>query len=237
MAFDITEFLMEILCQQNTIGQCQQFVSEYNEPVMQTIYFFFFPTVFVILFIHMLSKQVAENIDAKFRIMIAMAIFVFIVVQGWYHFLLILSRMWFISIIVLGGLWAFLNMGLKRGMGGGGSSGGQKSVFGRAAGSVGGYLSNRTLSAVRGDEKRLNGAIMQKRAEVERIERAMRHAHGKPDGDRAAADLMRQKTLLMDEVRALVTELKRVTSFEGTKVGVSKYVDEHVRWLDKHSSM
>ena len=231
MAFDVTEFLMEILCQQNTVAQCQQFVAEYQDPVMQTIYFFFFPTVFVILFIHVLSSKVADNIGAKFRILIAVAIFVFIVVQGWYHFLLILSRMWFISIIVLGGLWAFLNMGLKSGGGGGGS---QKSVLGKAMGSVMDYAKKRTASSIRQDEKSINGRIEREKNMVEGLERKIRMYEER--GDNYAASNMKQTKLLkMQEIEALMGQLSDVTSYEGTDIGKSKFLKAHKKWLNDHS--
>ena len=227
MALDVLEFLMGVLCQQNTIGQCQQFVSEYSDPVMQTIYFFFFPTVFVILFIHVLSSKVAENIGAKFRIMIAVAIFVFIVVQGWYYFLLTLSRVWFISIIVLGGLWAFLNMGLKKDDRG--SMG-----AGKIMGSVIDYAKKRTAASIRGDENSMNGRIEREKNAVESLESKIRMYEERGD-NYAASNLKQNRLMKMQEIEAMVGQLGDMTSYEGTNIGKSKFMSAHKKWLERHS--
>ena len=230
---DITEILMSILCQQNTLTQCQQFVQEYATVWEQTIYFFFFPTVFVILFIHVLSKKLASNIGEKFRILIGVAIFVFIVMQGWYYYLLLLSKFWYISVIVLGGLWAFLNIGLRK-TGGGGSSASHGSVFQKAIGSASGYFSKRVGVAIRGDEESMNKKIKMEEDRIEVLEKRVQEAEKQGD-NYSASNLRHMKEMKMQEIEAYVGQLKEMTSYEGTKIGASKQYKHHKNWLANHS--
>ena len=227
---DILEMLMSVLCQQNTLQQCQQFVQAYPDLIQQTIYFAFFPTVFVILFIHVLSGAIAKNIGEKYKILIGISIFVFIVLQGWYHYLLLLSRFWFISIIVLGGFYAFMNMGIGRQDGGGGKIGGKPLK------SIGDYVKKRTATAIRGDEKSLNDRIRREMDAVEVLEKQIRRAESrKPEPDAYGASMYRQQKMMkMEEIEALIRELNQMTSFEGTDIGKSPDVKKHKNWLKEH---
>ena len=232
---DIIDTLMGILCQQNTVSQCQQFVSEYPDPIMQTIYFFFFPTVFVMMFIYLLSGKISDTIDEskKFRAIIGISIFAFIVLQGWYHYLLILSRMWFFSVIILGGLWAFLNMGLKRTGGGGGSSH-QKSVFQRATGSVGGFLSKKAMSKFRDDEGSLSRRIETEMNQVNKMDENIKDYEKKGD-NYAASNMRHMRSMKLQEIGHLVGELGEISSYEGTKIGRNKNINKFKNWINDKS--
>lgn len=226
---DILETLMSIMCQQNTLSQCQNFIQQYPTVLEQTIYFFFFPTVFSILFVYVISDAVANNISKKFKVLIGVALFVFIVMQGWYHYMLILSRFWFFAIIILGGFYAIMNMGIRKSVGGGGSPVSQK-----ALGSLGKFIKKRAAVGIRGDEESLHKKVMRERSQVEKLEERIKEAEKRND-DYAAGNLRHMKMMKMEEIEGFMMQLKEMTSFEGTKVGASKHLRGHKDWLDKHA--
>jgi hypothetical protein len=229
---DILDMLMSLLCQQNTISQCQNFVQAYPTVWEQAIYFFLFPTVFTILFIYVISDAVAENISKKFKALIGIAIFVFIIMQGWYQYMLILSRFWFFSIIILGGFYAFMNMGIKKsdkfqGQGKGG-------VAPTVAKTVADYVKKRAVSAIREDEKSLNNRIEREKSAVETMEEKIDN-YEKAGDKYAASNLRHMKALKMEEIETFMSQLNEMTSFEGTNIGKSKYLKGHKAWLQKHA--
>ncbi len=166
MAIDIIETLMEFLCQQNTLSNCQQFVQGYATSMEQLFYFFFFPLVFMLLFIYILSEAVTEKAK-KFRVLLGVAIFIFIILQGWYHFFLWISKFWFYSIIILGGLYVFMHkMGIRKGDGS--SLPGQTrtaSSWGRPS-----YLVKKMIKGKTGQEKKIEAGIRELEGIVNDIE-------------------------------------------------------------------
>ncbi len=119
----VLEFLMEILCQQGTVGQCQEFVSGYADPVQQVLFFLLFPSLFLLIFITEVTVTI-RAIPKKYGFVMSVAIFVYIIVQGWFHYFLLFGKFWFFTIVILGGLWVMISkMGVVGGAGGGGGGG------------------------------------------------------------------------------------------------------------------
>jgi hypothetical protein len=233
MALDVLEVLMGVLCQRDTLYQCQQFVQEYPDVVTQTIYFFFFPTVFMIVFVYLLAASVAgdDKVAKKFKAMIGVAIFVFIVLQGWYHIILILSKFWFFSIIIMGGYYVFVyKMGVKKGE----PQSGTKGTAGRAFDSLANYAGRRISSAIRGDEKTIISRIERLQKEVVSYEKTIdsyEHAQDKY----AAASMRAAKHERLNEIDMLMRELGQMTSFGGTDVGKSSKLKGYKHWLNEHA--
>jgi len=157
---DVLDFLVNFLCQANTQSQCWEFINGYADPTQQLVFFLFFPTIFVIIFITELSNTISAS--KKLGVLFSLAIYMFIVFQGWYYIALTLSKMWFIAVIILVGFWVVLT---KMGAGGGGGTRGGNGNTGRslldAAKKI--AIKNTALNPYE---------IAQLRTEIERLEQA-----------------------------------------------------------------
>jgi hypothetical protein len=154
-------------------------------------YLVFFPIVFIIIFIYMLSNKLFGH-HKGLRILIAVAVFAFIILQGWYYFFMNLGELWYIGLIILGFFWLIL-YGLRGGIGGGGA----QSRAGDGSESKGGIahkLVKRLKHQVTGDVNRVEREIDTTLHEIEAIKKSA--ASGNEGAWRmAAAVLERLHTL------------------------------------------
>ncbi len=116
---DILQQLIDILGINCSLVNCY-----YPNPIEGLFYLVFFPSVFAILFIYVLSGSIirgSESFPKGLRLLIGISVFLFIIFQGWYTALVSISKLWFILIIILGGLWWFIKAHFgERGKAGGG---------------------------------------------------------------------------------------------------------------------
>jgi len=100
MAVDIFEMLVDIL----KINQ--NLVYEYSSqgPLYQIFYLLFFPTLFIIVFIYFLSNAVMKE-HRGLKLLIAVGVFAFIILQGYYSFFATISKYWLFGLLVLGFLY------------------------------------------------------------------------------------------------------------------------------------
>ncbi len=116
---EILDAAAQILCPtQESFNTCQQFINEFASqgPIQQLLFFLFFPTVFIILFVFILTRALpflgggaqGDKAHQGLRLLLSVAFYAFIIVQGWYSIALVLAKFWFVVIIVLGGLWFFV---------------------------------------------------------------------------------------------------------------------------------
>lgn len=96
---DVFQLLIEILRIDT------QLVNQYaaQGPLYQIFYLLFFPTLFIIVLIWILSHRVMEH--KGLRLLIALAVYAFIILQGWYNFFVHISTFWLIGLIILGFLY------------------------------------------------------------------------------------------------------------------------------------
>jgi len=112
---DIFQMLVDIL------KITPQQVSEYASQglLYQMFYLFIFPTIFVVVFIYILSYRIMR-FHHGLRVLLAAAVYAFIILQGYYNWFVMLSKFWFFGLIFLGFIFLML------GRGGGGEGGGGK---------------------------------------------------------------------------------------------------------------
>jgi len=125
MALDLLGIIIEFFKINCNIIECYP-----NQPFEAIFYLIFFPTVFILLFIYILSNFIfrgGEMQSRGLRILVSVAIYMFIIVGGWYSLFIALSRIWWIVIILLAGLWIFV----RHFTGGGGGSGAMPSATGK----------------------------------------------------------------------------------------------------------
>src|SRR3989338_6553734 len=102
---DLLDILMQFLCQQNTLGECQQFLNSYSDPIQQLVFFLLFPIVFLVIFVTILSQEAVPRLGKKLGMLLTVAILIFIIIQGYYHYFLVISKLWMYFIVILLGLW------------------------------------------------------------------------------------------------------------------------------------
>jgi hypothetical protein len=124
------------------------------DPIIQLTFLAFFPAVFLILLIYFMSEAIIRE-HAGMRVLLGVAVYLFIIFYGWYHYALIISKLWFISIIILGGLGIFIH----RMTGGGGGGAGLRSGGGGLGGTAMRYLGKRIGAKLSGREEDVKGSI------------------------------------------------------------------------------
>jgi hypothetical protein len=112
---DIFQMLVDIL--KITPQQVSEYASQ--GPLYQMFYLFIFPTIFVVVFIYILSYRIMR-FHHGLRVLLAAAVYAFIILQGYYNWFVMLSKFWFFGLIFLGFIFLML------GRGGGGEGGGGK---------------------------------------------------------------------------------------------------------------
>ena len=113
---EVLEVLVNILCPTSeSYSSCVSFLHSHASQgiFVQLIYFLFFPTLFIILFVYILSKSVLKGgLGTKasgLRILIGIAVYIYIIINGWYAAALPLAEFWIVIIIVLFGVWYFIS--------------------------------------------------------------------------------------------------------------------------------
>lgn len=153
MATDILTTLAEFLCWNSQ--QCMQVFNQYayKPPLEGLLYFVFFPTVFLVLLIYLIANHVSGP-HPKFSILLGIAFYAFVIVQGWYGFIASFGQFWYVLVIILVGIWAVFRTFFPGG-GGGGAPRGRITTFGNLGKAIGG----RMWSNVSGQERDLTKRI------------------------------------------------------------------------------
>ncbi len=136
MAIDMMQTLVELLCPQNPTlpnasSMCSQFISQQAGFGLmgQLFYFLLFPTIFLLVFVYIISSSVLKGDAARVRMfnwLIAAGVFIFIVINGYYAIVINVAKFWFFALPLLGIIY-FVLRHFRGGSGGGGmplSSGG-----------------------------------------------------------------------------------------------------------------
>ena len=113
----ILDILIEILKIDCSVAQCY-----YPNEIEAMFYLFFFPTVFIILFIYILTNFIFRGGGAVrgIRMLIAIGAYAFIVFEGLFTSVVAISHLWWLLTIILVGLFAFIRHLFTGGREGGG---------------------------------------------------------------------------------------------------------------------
>jgi len=131
----IMELLVNLLCPGGAAYECEKFLYPYEgNTVLQLLWFAFFPIIFIILLTYLLANGVVQSTGVKIKTLIGIAIIMLVIIQGWYPYVLWASKVWWLSVVILGSLYMFTHkMGVKGGGGGGGTAGESKAGWMRTA--------------------------------------------------------------------------------------------------------
>ncbi len=134
----ILDILIQILNIDCSVVQCSGYASE----IEAMFYLFFFPTIFIILFIYILTSFIFRGGGRVrgMKLLIAIGVYAFIVFEHMFTSVVAISRLWWLLTIILVGLFAFLRFLFTGGREGEGRGG---LPFGRQ-----GFL-RRTLEGVK----------------------------------------------------------------------------------------
>lgn len=157
---DILNFLADILrIDYQTLNQYSLYT-----PIEQMFYLFFFPTLFIIILIYILVHHYMSE-HKGLSILLAGAVYAFIIFQGLYKWFIFLSKYWLIGLVILGLLWMFFR---PRGGGTAAPQGGAKAKAVAGASGMTGTM-KRALSFTKGEEQELIREIEANTRELEEM--------------------------------------------------------------------
>jgi len=191
---DILQILQQFLCYGNS--DCINLFNQYSyKPMEGLFYVVFFPIVFIVLFIFIVSSSISPN--RGFRALISVAVFAFIIMQGWYYLFAMLGKFWLYLLVFLGFIWILIHTFVGRGKEEGGGAKGR---------SLGGGLVGKAMSRIgkdiRGDTSRAEKLIDRAIAEVAIIEKAVNR--GDTQAWRMAASAIERLNQLRNEYVGLL---------------------------------
>lgn len=139
---DILDILIEILKIDCSVTQCN-----YANSIEGLFYLFFFPTVFIILFIYILTSFIFRGGGKVkgIKFLIALGAYAFIIFEGLYTFFAAVSHLWWLLTILLVGLFAFIRYLIRGGDGGSSGNLGRPGVTGEFRQSLGKLIVKRKI--------------------------------------------------------------------------------------------
>ncbi len=220
------DFLIDILCRGGSASDCQSFVSGYPDPASQLVFFLFFPLVFLLIAIHILTGGISERTkDLKIQTLLSVAMFLFIVFQGWYHFFLNISKFWFIAVIILGGFWVLFNkMGPASGGGGGGGT--------RTLSGISNFAKGKVRRKLEGKEKGKKSQIEQTMENLEALLNTIEKETKNPTPGTNRADMLREYD---NRKRTLCTLIDQYGDYGKADIGGIQYnvLKQEDQYFDK----
>ncbi len=164
---DLIQMLIEVLRIDCNVVQCY-----YTNQIDAIFNLFFFPTVFILLIIYLILQYVLDEVRGGLRLLISIALYAVIVINGLMTLFIPLSQFWWIILILIVGAWVFFFRLLFKE-----KRGGKGNLAGSAAmGGIAGYLAGRARETLSDDyndmKKAINDRLINLRGIVEKIEKA-----------------------------------------------------------------
>jgi hypothetical protein len=203
---ELIELLMDFLCPtSNSASQCQSFFNATNHQVMMPfgpyIYFLFFPTVFLLLFLWIVFSDVIKA-NKGISLIATVAIFVFIIINGMYPVFLVLGELWIVVIILLGFLYMLTRRFRKNGGGGGGKGG---LTLDESVSSASSLLGRKARGVWTGEEKNIEKTV---ETRMDALRKAAHNLEHPPTGSDAGR-LHDSYTSAMLSAEKAIEELKQ----------------------------
>lgn len=167
----LLDFIIELLKIDCGVVQCH-----YPNEIEAMFYLLFFPTIFIILFIYILTNFIFRGGEMKskgLRLLISVGAYAFIIFQGLYSLFVSLSQLWWLMAILLVGLFAFIKFMFTGGGDGGDRPGHLPGVGG---GAFGGWAKGRMRDVISGDREKLKKTINDRIKTLHGIINQMKHS-------------------------------------------------------------
>lgn len=201
---DFLDLLVQYLCPTSSAASsCQSFISSHSStmpPFGQYIYFLFFPTVFLLLFLWIIFGAVIKG-NKAIDLLGTIAVFVFIIIEGFYPIFLVLGELWIVFIFVLGFLYVITRRFRKDS-----GKGGSMSISdGGISSGVAGMIGKKARSAWTGEERALEKTVQ---ARMDTLRKAAHNLKHPPSGTDVAR-LQDSYNNALISAEASIEELKR----------------------------
>lgn len=230
MAFsDIVIDILNINC---SMVQCSGYANE----IEALFYLLFFPTVFIILFIFIvtnaITKKVLDGSSAKaLAILIAIALFAFIIFEGFYSLFASLSQLWWLLLATLVGLWIFVRKFLDD------DGSAYSGIKGRGFSGAGVFNSKaKAISILNKDPQKLRKIIKSKMSELERLKNSIIKERENPSQGTDMSNLVDRYGAKKTETYSYIDELEEYGKARPGKFEVQvfdwsrKYKDKIAHW-------
>ena len=210
-----------------SVVQCTGYTSE----IEALFYLFFFPTVFIILLVYILTNFIFRgegNTPRGLRLLVSVTLYAFIVMEGLYTMFASLSRFWWLFAVILIGLWAFI----RHLIGGGSGGGGKGNLPGLGGGALGKFAKGKLASVFTHEEE-------DRRKEIRDAFKTLEHFYNETKGNPLGSDARRGAS---DGFERTQTRLRQLITDYGSygKVGKvpvikqdKKFWEEYGEWSDK----
>lgn len=205
----LLDIIIETLKINCSVVQCTGYPSE-----IEALFFLvFFPSVFIILFIWVVTGVIMDKTGGKeggLRILISIALYAFIVFQGYYNFFVSLSKLWWILLATLVGLWIFIRVMIH-------------GKEGSGATYTGGFRSGRLSFVERGRQvlsgklKKKKTAIIQQMKEIQGLVSVIEKQSKNPEGAEMSG-LFREYNARKQTILALIDEIDEFGKFDAAGV-------------------
>jgi hypothetical protein len=229
----LLDIVIEVLKINCSVVQCTGYASD----IEALFYVLFFPTVFIILFVYVISGIVINRVDGRpgaLRLLISVTLYAFIVFQGFYSFFAALSKLWWLLLATLFGLFIFIRNFIH---GGGGGSGRMPGVGG------GGFQSRyvkRKFSRVKvpdlDDIRLANNACAGVEGELRKVHGVIARLRSSPDDGEILKTYDKAEKELVESIKNLDKflddheELKNIPKFH-------KVVEKYFQQRDELNDM
>lgn len=216
MATDIFQLLIDIF------KISPQMVNQYAtvSPLEQIFYLFFFPTLFIIVLIFILTRYITEH--KGINLMIALAVYAFIIFQGLYNWFVFLSKYWLLGLILLAFIYLILGkLGQPRGAKGMTAAQGK----GGAAGGLFDDVKKRLKGQITGEFKDRERMI---KSMLDQIDKAQKMAGGNPQDLDNILGGGGGAMIMMARINQLILDLRRDGSIMGfPESRIKKLIDQY----------
>lgn len=180
-----------------------------GDPTYDLVSYFFVPMVFIIFFTYMLLGRIVTNKIAWLRMLLGAALFMYMIVNGWFAIFALLSGSYFIFLIViLGGFYFLPSHFSVRHSGGGGGGGGSAPTGGYVTGDI--QRGQETFNRMqRGEHETDIGRMRYLKEEIKRLESETKAYSATPGGEKIVERLGAKREAYIEELRLLESRYGR----------------------------
>jgi hypothetical protein len=226
----LLDVVIEFLNINCSVVQC----SGYGSEIEALFYLLFFPTVFIILFVYVVVGAVLNRVqgtEGALRLLVSVALYAFIIFEGYYNLFVSLSRLWWLLLATLLGVWLFIRQFIHGG-------GGFPSLGGGGRG-MSGFISDKVKRKITGEEKDLYKEIEDAFKQLEHFYNEINDSTGEAR-EIASTNFRDQQTRL----RSLITDYNKYGKMElsgGVKVNIQhksrEFWKKYDKWSDKYKKI
>jgi hypothetical protein len=219
---DYIQMLIEILRIDCNVVQCY-----YTNQIDAIFNLFFFPTVFILLIIYLILQYVLDEVRGGLRLLISIALYAVIVINGLMTLFIPLSQFWWIILILIVGAWAFFFRLLFREKKGGSKGPLVGAMAGGAVGGMVGYMAGKA----KGDVKKIRGDIERGLTMMRNAARGVKSVDASKGGDPGKSLEALQAAHQYTDTS--IDKLEAVGELDGWRVFEKKDVEEYRNKMNK----